>query len=239
MRVTMSPVSSSKDKKFSNKGIYIAVLVIVCWAAFISFAFSYHTYILNPWNILFILVLTHLYTGLFITAHDAMHNTVSSSHKINDFIGTICVILYASFSYKKLKSKHHNHHRFVTSDHDPDYHESNFIVWFLKFMKNYMVLKQFIILAVLYNVLHLLGIPKVNLVFFWIIPPILSSLQLFYFGTYLPHKNPEEIHNPYKSRTQNINFFLGFISCYFFGYHYEHHAKPYVPWWRLWKEKLQ
>ncbi len=168
-----------------------------------------------------------------------MHGTVSNSSKVNDFIGTVCVILYACFSYSKLKGKHHNHHKFVTSHEDPDYHEANFFIWFWKFMKNYMVLQQIIAMAVLYNLMHLLlGIPKINLVLFWIIPPILSSLQLFYFGTYLPHKNPDEIHNSYKSRTQNINFFLGFISCYFFGYHYEHHAKPYVPWWRLWKEKI-
>jgi beta-carotene ketolase (CrtW type) len=69
------------------------------------------------------------------------------------------------------------------------------------------------------------------------VPPILSSLQLFYFGTYLPHKNPEAIENTYRSRTQNIHVFWGFVSCYFFGYHYEHHSKPFLPWWRLWKEK--
>jgi beta-carotene ketolase (CrtW type) len=229
---------SSKDKKISDKGIYAATLVILCWGAFISFALSYDTYLLNPWNILITLILTHLYTGLFITAHDSIHGTVSESKKINDFIGNLCVILYACFSYKKIKEKHHNHHAFVTSEEDPDYHNSSFFVWFFKFMKNYIMLKQFILLAFLYNVMHIaIGIPKINLILFWIIPPLLSSLQLFYFGTYLPHKNPEKIDNPYKSRTLNISFFLGFISCYFFGYHYEHHAKPSIPWWKLWKEK--
>jgi beta-carotene/zeaxanthin 4-ketolase len=234
----MLPVHSVKDKHFSNKGIYVAVLVIVCWVAFISFAFNLETRLFNLWNIPVILILTHLYTGLFITAHDSMHSTVSNSSRINDLIGTICVILYACFSYSKLKEKHHSHHRFVTTHDDPDYQDANFFVWFLKFMKNYMTIWQIIMMAVLYNLMHYFGgIPKINLILFWIIPPILSSLQLFYFGTYLPHKNPEEIENKYKSRTQNFNFFLGFISCYFFGYHYEHHAKPYVPWWRLWKEK--
>ncbi len=235
----MLPLGRVKDTNFSHKGIFIALVVIITWTVSILFSFSYHTYLLNPWNIIIILILTHLYTGLFITAHDAMHGTVSSSQKINDLVGTICVILYACFSYSKLKEKHHKHHKFVTSHEDPDYHNSNFLIWFVKFMKNYMVLRQIVLMALLYNLMHLLlDIPKLNLVLFWIIPPILSSLQLFYFGTYLPHKNPDEIPNQYKSRTQNINFFLGFISCYFFGYHYEHHAKPYLPWWRLWKEKL-
>ena len=230
---------SSKDTKISNKGIYAAIVVILCWLSFISFAFSYPTYLLNPWNILIILILTHLYTGLFITAHDAIHGTVSSSKKINDFIGHLCVILYACFSYKKIREKHHNHHTHVSTAEDPDYHDDNFFVWFWKFMRNYMRIRQLLLMALIYNLMNiLLGIPKLNLILFWIIPPLLSSLQLFYFGTYLPHKNPEKIDNNYKSRTQNINFFLGFISCYFFGYHYEHHAKPFVPWWRLWREKL-
>ncbi len=52
----MFPITSSKDKDFSNKGIYIAVLVILCWTAFISFALSYTTYLLNPWNLLITLL---------------------------------------------------------------------------------------------------------------------------------------------------------------------------------------
>jgi beta-carotene/zeaxanthin 4-ketolase len=26
-------------------------------------------------------------------------------------------------------------------------------------------------------------------------------------------------------------------SCYFFGYHWEHHHSPATPWWELWKVK--
>lgn len=229
---------SLKDTKFSNKGVYIAIFVILSWAATVLFAFNFTTTLFNPWNILLILLLTHLYTGLFITAHDSMHGTVSSNKKLNDFIGQLCVVLYACFSYKKIREKHHSHHKHVATDHDPDFDDSNFFVWFWKFMKNYMVISQLLLMAFLYNLLNLgFDIPKLNLILFWIIPPILSSLQLFYFGTYLPHKNPEEIHNSFKSRSQNINIFLGFISCYFFGYHYEHHSKPATPWWNLWKEK--
>src|SRR5438552_1595045 len=110
---------SSKDKKISNKGIYVATLVIGCWVAFISFAFTYETYLLNPWNILIILILTHLYTGLFITAHDSIHGTICKSPKVNNFIGTLCVSLYACFSYKKIKEKHNNHHKFVATEEDP------------------------------------------------------------------------------------------------------------------------
>jgi beta-carotene ketolase (CrtW type) len=27
------------------------------------------------------------------------------------------------------------------------------------------------------------------------------------------------------------------LSCYFFGYHFEHHDSPGTPWWRLWRVK--
>jgi beta-carotene ketolase (CrtW type) len=234
----MNPINY-RDKKKSNYGVYVAALVIVSWLAFISFAFSYQTYLLNPWNILIVLLLTHLYTGLFITAHDAMHHTVSKNIGLNNFIGILCLILYACFSYKKLKAKHHKHHQYVTTENDPDYLNHNFFVWFFNFMRIYMELKQILIMAIIYNILHLaLGIPKLNLVLFWIVPPLLSSLQLFYYGTYLPHRNPKEIENPFKSRSHDISVFWGFVSCYFFGYHYEHHSNPSVPWWQLWKLKI-
>jgi beta-carotene ketolase (CrtW type) len=229
----------TKKNKISNTGIFVAIGIIVSWLAFITFAFSYETTLWNPWNIPIVLVLMHLYTGLFITSHDAMHHTVSSNPKVNDFIGRLCVILYACFSYTKLKYEHHSHHKHVATEDDPDFYDGNFFLWFAQFMKNYMALRQLVSLAILYNLIHLIfGVPKLNLTLFWVVPPLLSSLQLFYFGTYLPHKNPQEINNKYKSRTQPRNFFVGFITCYFFGYHYEHHSKPFLPWWKLWKEKL-
>jgi beta-carotene ketolase (CrtW type) len=42
---------------------------------------------------------------------------------------------------------------------------------------------------------------------------------------------------PYKARSQKRNHLGAFFCCYFFGYHYEHHAFPETPWWRLYKKK--
>ena len=28
---------------------------------------------------------------------------------------------------------------------------------------------------------------------------------------------------------------LSLLACFHFGYHYEHHARPDLPWWRLWQ----
>jgi beta-carotene/zeaxanthin 4-ketolase len=30
-----------------------------------------------------------------------------------------------------------------------------------------------------------------------------------------------------------LNHYVAFFTCYFFGYHHEHHAFPYLPWWKL------
>jgi beta-carotene/zeaxanthin 4-ketolase len=49
----------------------------------------------NPITYLLILAHTHLFTGLFITAHDAMHGTVSSNKKLNEGIGWLASALFA------------------------------------------------------------------------------------------------------------------------------------------------
>ena len=173
----------------------------------------------------------HLYTGLFITAHDAMHGTVSPNRKINNLIGYTCTFLYALFWYPQLYTKHHLHHSHVHTPNDPDYHEGNFFRWYFTFIKNYLSIWQVIAMAILFNILKL-WIPQANLLLFWVLPSLLSTVQLFYFGTYRPHKG--EHNNIHHSRSQSRNHLAAFFSCYFFGYHYEHHDAPGVPWWRLW-----
>lgn len=186
----------------------------------------------------FMLMQMHLYTGLFITAHDAMHGTVSANKKTNTLIGQLALLLYAALPYHRILPKHRLHHAHVATGADPDYHEGNFITWYLRFIFQYLSWRQFIIPAIVFNVFnYVLHIPQTNLILFWIIPSVLSTVQLFYVGTYLPHKNPEQLNNPHKSRSQRKNHLWGFLSCYFFGYHYEHHDQPHMPWWKLWKTK--
>lgn len=73
----------------------------------------------------------------------------------------------------------------------------------------------------------------------FVAPPVLASLQLFTFGTYLPHRRPTtEAMAPHHARTQEPNHPWAMLSCYFFGYHWEHHQSPSTPWWRLWRVKL-
>jgi beta-carotene/zeaxanthin 4-ketolase len=222
-------------KTVDPKGLLIGWAIITTWALMLILLLNWEINWTNPLVYLAIGIQTHLYTGLFITAHDAMHGVVSSNKKINHLTGWIAAILFSFNFYWRLFPKHHEHHRNVATDQDPDYHPSGkFWIWYFSFIRQYVNLWQILLMAVSFNVLKLFY-PVENLIVFWMLPAILSTLQLFYFGTYVPHMG--EIHNKHHSHTQNKNHIWAFISCYFFGYHYEHHDSPRTPWWRLWKLK--
>jgi len=210
-------------------------VIISLWLISLYNLLSWEFTFNNPLVYVFVWIQMHLYTGLFITAHDAMHRTISPDHlKLNNVIGQVCTALYAAFSFKKLNTKHHEHHRFVHTDKDPDYHSGNFFAWYYHFILQYISWRQILTMAVIYNVLKI-WVAESNLLIFWVVPSLLSTLQLFYFGTYLPHKGEHD--NVYQSSTQSKNHWFAFFSCYFFGYHYEHHDSPATPWWKLWQLK--
>lgn len=215
-------------------GILVALTVITCWFISLYFLLTWNFAWSNPLVYLMIFVQMHLYTGLFITAHDAMHGTISGSKKTNNFIGYLSVFLYAGFFYNRLYAKHHQHHSHVHSEEDPDFAPHGFWKWYFRFMLNYVTIIQLVIMAIAYNVLKI-WVDERNLLLFWVLPSLLSTFQLFYFGTYLPHKGEHD--NEYHSSTLQKNHFVAFITCYFFGYHLEHHQKPGMPWWQLHKTK--
>lgn len=226
-------------KARSYTGIFIAFLLISLWAGSLTMLFLMDVSYSNPLTWLGILLQTHLFTGMFITAHDAMHGSVFPQNlKVNHFIGKICSLLFMFNSYKTLKPKHYLHHRFAGTEKDPDFHKGNpgFWRWYLDFLKEYISVKQFIFVAIIFNLL-LLIVPQTNLLLFWVIPSILSTLQLFYFGTYMPHMGEHAPDNRHKAHSQSKNHFVAFLTCYFFGYHYEHHDAPATPWWQLWRMK--
>ena len=67
---------------------------------------------------------------------------------------------------------------------------------------------------------------------FWALPALLSALQLFYFGTYQPHRSDAApFEDNHRARTVERPVWLSFLTCYHFGYHLEHHRYPWVPWW--------
>lgn len=238
-------MEKTKNYNHDIKGITSAFLIISIWLVSLIFLFKLDVQQAGWFSIPLILWQTFLYTGLFITAHDAMHGTVSPKFKaINKLAGRITLTGYAFFSFDKMLTKHREHHRHPATQDDPDFHKEgheNIIMWYLDFIMNYINWKQIILMAVAFNVFeHLFNIPVANLILFWVFPAILSTWQLFVFGTYLPHRSGEpkfvDIHN---ARSNNYSWTLSFLSCYHFGYHWEHHAKPGVPWWQLPKVRMQ
>ena len=143
-----------------------------------------------------------------------MHGSVYQARpRINNLIGAIAVGLYALFSYRKLLEKHWAHHRTPASDTDPDFHDgehSGFVIWYLHFMKEYLSWKQIIGMAVVFQIMkYVLGVPTLNLILFWVSPALLSTLQLFYFGTYLPHRTPKDGYdNPHRAQSNAYSIVL-------------------------------
>lgn len=215
-------------------GLVIALVIITLW---ILTVVIYQINDLTELNYLVILVLilwqTFLNTGLFIIAHDAMHDLVfPSNHQVNDSIGQISLILYAFLAYENLKEKHLLHHRFSGTNLDPDFHNQDnysFLGWYIEFMTKYLSLKHLLRLSVLVlSIVYYCKITWLHLLLFWVLPLILSSLQLFFFGTFLPHR-----HGSKEIQSIHLPFFWSLITCYHFSYHQEHHQYPFIPWWQL------
>jgi beta-carotene ketolase (CrtW type) len=225
---------SFKPTQIGNRGLYFAVAILLSWFGMLVFLLNYPIDWQNPLIYVFVPVQTHLYTGIFITAHDAIHGVVAPNNKrLNYGIGFLCATLFAFNNFDRLSRKHHLHHQHSATDDDPDYHDGNpgFFAWYYSFLKEYISVVQIVLMAITYNILKI-WFPMENLILFWMVPAILSTFQLFYFGTYQPHRG--EHHNPpHNARSQKLNHLTAFLSCYFFGYHAEHHAWPYLPWWKL------
>lgn len=221
-------------------GLIIALLIFILWISHLFYTLAYVSPVLtNPLIYIHILLQGYLYTGLFITAHDAMHGSVSHNKFINNMIGRAASFLFAGLSYKKLHKNHISHHSHPGEDNDPDFYQNsqNFFIWWFVFLKRYTTITQLIIMALLFNVLKI-WFDEASIFSFWVIPAFLGTLQLFYFGTYIPHRYPHKVNmKPHNARTLKKNHLWGMLTCYFFGYHFEHHDSPRTPWWQLYKLK--
>jgi beta-carotene ketolase (CrtW type) len=221
-------------------GIFIALSIIIIWGVHLFYCLIFvEINISAPLFYLHFFLQGYLYTGLFITAHDAMHRNISKKQSVNNIFGTAASFLFAGLSYNKLLTNHYMHHKYPGEDTDPDFYtgSQNFLIWWLVFLKRYTTVLQLLIMAVIFNILKI-WFNELTIFVFWVIPAVLGTLQLFYFGTYLPHKYPHtDSMRPHNARTQKKNHIWGMLSCYFFGYHFEHHQFPGIPWWQLYKMK--
>lgn len=222
-------------------GLALAAAVIVGWLALHIWTVFF--YVWTPLTValapLLVAVLCWLYVGLFIVAHDCMHGSlVPLSPGINRAVGRLCLALYAGFDFDRLNREHHLHHRHAGTEHDPDFdtaHPKSFWRWYVSFFTHYVSWREILVISgIVWFYQLVLGAPMVNLLVFWTLPAILSSVQLFYFGTYLPHRPMEEpFTDRHRARTNDYSWWVSLLTCFHFGYHHEHHVSPSTPWWRL------
>ncbi|MGC1309954.1 MAG: fatty acid desaturase [Phormidesmis sp.] len=183
---------------------------------------------------------TFIHTGLFILAHDAMHGTLMPAFpKANDWAGRVALGLYSFLSFERMTACHHQHHRTPAQAADPDFYPGSFWPWYFNFMRAYIRDGQGAIIFwgmsfFFYPLIFIFHVPLLNAVLFWLLPQGLSSWQLFYFGTYRPHKRPPGGHtNAHRATSSQASPLISFLSCYHFDYHWEHHQYPHLPWYKL------
>ncbi|WP_240966332.1 fatty acid desaturase [Nodosilinea sp. P-1105] len=223
-------------------GVLIASVILLLWVVSLGALLWVD---IGQHNLLWVLpaVLGRIYiqTGLFILAHDAIHGVViPSDRRLDQGVGRLAVTLYALLPYEKLALNHWKHHRYPGQAKDPDFHngtDRSFFFWYWKFMDGYIngrekVVMLFKIAAIVLVASVGFHIVFANLFLFWLLPIALSSMQLFFFGTYLPHGS-ETAGCDHHAVSSNYPLLLSLLTCYHFGYHWEHHEYPDLPWYNL------
>lgn len=239
-------MAAGKDMRFSRNdtliGLTLSGLIVVAWLAvhvtsifFVDWGAGLN-WLAAPFVVA---VQCWLSVGLFIVAHDTMHGSLAPQYPwLNCAIGRFCVFIYAGFSYENLYENHHAHHRHAGTVDDPDFdveHSSTFWPWYVKFFRHYFGWREFGVLFVVVAIyLFILRERFPTMLVFWALPALLSSVQLFYFGTYRPHRIDEiPFEDQHRARSNDFGPLLSLLTCFHFGYHHEHHDKPWVPWWKL------
>ena len=222
-----------------RRGLFIAACIFAAWAVtLVALCRIELTWSDALWIPVAMAVRSFLNVGLFITAHDAMHGTLCTYNAhLNHAVGKVAVFLYAGFRYEPLLEAHIAHHDAPGTEHDPDFAddvEDGFWHWFRSFMVRYFSMSQLLVMNVFFLVVWSFSTSVVNVFLFWAIPAGLSALQLFYFGTYQPHRVADDVFvDEHRTRSSDRSVFWSFLTCYHFGYHLEHHRYPWVPWWAL------
>ena len=222
-------------------GLLLATLVSALWLAIHFggiFLWRFQSATL-PLAALLVLAQAWLSTGLFIIAHDCMHGSLSPGRpRLNRAIGTVMLGAYAALSYRALLPKHLAHHAAPGTATDPDFHPGEprrLVPWFMRFFRGYYTHGQIVRITIVAILYMLLGASLINIVIFWAVPAVLALIQLFVFGTYLPHRHADDAFvDAHNARSNRLSPLGSLATCFHFGgYHHEHHLSPGTPWWRL------
>ncbi len=223
-------------------GLVLAALVAGSWLTihfYGMFVFEL-TWASLPLALALAAVQVWLSVGVFIICHDAMHGSLAPGMpRVNAAIGAVLLMLYAGFNWKRMRAAHFTHHRLSGRVGDPDFDEvnpSNFLAWYWTFFKRYFGLQSLIFVHTVVGIyLFVFGIDFVKIFVLYGAPALLSSLQLFYFGTWRPHHQaPDQpFADRHNARSNDFSVIASLLTCFHFGYHLEHHRQPKVPWWAL------
>lgn len=221
----------------SVNGVMLAALICTGWAGLLVFTLGVLPLEAAAWAGAPLLALQcWLYVGLFILGHDAMHGTLAPAWpRLNAAIGRLALFAYVGFPFEATRRKHHAHHRHAGLDGDPDHHHSNrFWPWYGAFLQQYFSWANALFVGAVLSGLLVIGVPWQKALLFWAAPAVLSSLQLFTFGTYLPHRRTKQrFPDQHHARSNDWPEWVSLFTCFHFGYHHEHHLEPGEPWWRL------
>lgn len=235
------PLSATANDRQTATGLLLAGAITGAWLALHVYTvfflqLSGAGLIVAP---LLVAILCWLNVGLFIVAHDCMHGSLAPTRPaVNRVVGRIALAFYAGFWFDRFLAKHHAHHRHAGTADDPDFHADRpdrFWPWYFAFFREYFGWREAAVLfAIFWIYLLVLGAPAANLLLFWGLPSIASSLQLFAFGTYLPHRHDgEDFGDRHRARSNDFSLPVSLLTCFHFGYHHEHHRAPHLPWWKL------
>jgi beta-carotene ketolase (CrtW type) len=110
--------------------------------------------------------------------------------------------------------------------------------WYGQFMAGYLsgaqmgrLLGGWAVLALGFRCIN--GSAPANVLLFCTAALLLSSLQLFLFGTYLPHRRQRPPHRRSHPDSLALPPWLSLLACFHFGYHREHHDHPGLSWFEL------
>lgn len=231
----------SKRSSQSVIGLGLAFVIFGSWLTvhlYAMFSFAL-TWVSLPFALGLAVLQCWLSVGLFIVSHDAMHGSLAPGRPtLNSAVGATLLILYAGFGWRKIRDAHFDHHRKPGSDEDPDFdaeNPRNFGRWYMTFIRRYFGWKSAAYISGIVAMYWLVfGVPLEKIVLLFGLPAIASSLQLFYFGTFRPHRHgAAEFADRHNARSESFGVIASLASCFHFGYHNEHHHRPDLPWWAL------
>lgn len=185
---------------------------------------------------------TLLQTGLFIVGHDGMHRLLlPTSRRWNHRLAAAALCLYAWLPYRRCLRHHHRHHLAPATHGDPDVHPDPAVgplAWYGRFMAAYLGPGNLALLAAGWGLLGCLSTAFtptawLNVLVFCVVPLLASSIQLFVFGTYLPHRRQRLRPTGCSAESLELPEWLSLLACYHFGYHREHHDNPALAWFQL------